>query len=1043
MRRLLLLIVVLVLIAPVAAFASDAGSTAVTPTARGDALDRLEQEVSGDVVARWNADTGTARWLAVDGGALTGASSEAPARLARAWLSDHVGLFGLSTQAIVEMEVARDHALPGGSHVVWLRQTWDGTPAAGRGVATFAFDADNRLVSVGADLVPVELTGERDLSPGDALRTVAKRAFDLSITPEVTGRRAGFTRFAAGPGFAPHYVRAAVYPTVNGARPAWDVYFIAKMTKGRRALVDASTGAILRSSDLVKSSREEGLVFENHPGAPAGGTQEIRSFEGDAKASPQGWVGFSNIDVDDEIGQDLGLSSPDAVTTLGNNASTFMNWSNFLVPADQANRPIAPNGHFNFGFADAWHRSECRAVLPSYAEDKDSAATNLFYHHNVMHDFFYNLGFTEAAGNLQVVNFTGEGAPGDPIQGLVQAGAATGGEETGYTGRDNAYMLTLPDGLPSWSGMFLWEPINDVFEAPCADGDFAADVIYHEYTHAVSNRMVPDLSGFQGGSMGEAWGDYFAVDYLHKEGLRNDTTLGAYVTGDKITGIRNWKLADVPVTYGDIGFDVVGPEVHADGEIWAGILWRLRERLVAIHGEEKGSERTRQILVSAMPMSAPNPSFIDMRDAIIAADEATYDGQDVAALQGAFAEVGLGKSATSEGSEDTDPKPGFDHPNAALNGTVSGTVTNATTGKPARGVKVIVGSYEARVTPVAETGADGSFSFKAMAGTYPLTFQAPGFGTHPASVRVRAGRTTNASRALRPNLASFVNGAKVSVTNQDFDSAEGLVDDTEGTAWNTGDLGETVNSTGRKPFAEVKLAGDGLVNVQTIRVSAYKNTGSSRFVATRDFKVELINGDTSKTVWQGTFDTGSVRPTSPYLHYKSLSLPTAVQADTARVTIRSVQGETMEEAELAELQVFGTRSGAVSPLPGSKPQPFISETHKIVGTNPTSDAVGGVTENEFVSSCSYPPASNGVDGWVFEIPEELGRGNSNVQSIGEGSPIGHDLDLYFYSSSCSSLGGAASPAADESGAVPFGTRYVVVDQWLGLNTDVHIEVKPF
>ena len=72
----------------------------------------------------------------------------------------------------------------------------------------------------------------------------------------------------------------------------------------------------------------------------------------------------------------------------------------------------------------------------------------------------------------------------------MHAGAASGGAPT-YTGRDNAYMLTLPDGIPPWSGMFLWEPINDAFEGPYSDGNFDASVIEHEYAHGLSTATSP------------------------------------------------------------------------------------------------------------------------------------------------------------------------------------------------------------------------------------------------------------------------------------------------------------------------------------------------------------------------------------------------------------------------------------------------------------------------------------------------------------------------------------------------------------------------
>jgi hypothetical protein len=86
-------------------------------------------------------------------------------------------------------------------------------------------------------------------------------------------------------------------------------------------------------------------------------------------------------------------------------------------------------------------------------------------------------------------------------------------------------------------------------------------------------------------------------------------------------------------------------------------------------------------------------------------------------------------------------------------------------------------------------------------------------------------------------------------------------------------------------------------------------------------------------------------------------------ADKERITIASVQGETMQEGQVAELQLFGPTTESIEPQPGSQPEPFTSETHTIVGTNPTGDQAGGVTEIEFAETCSYPPASQGADAW--------------------------------------------------------------------------------
>ena len=48
-----------------------------------------------------------------------------------------------------------------------------------------------------------------------------------------------------------------------------------------------------------------------------------------------------------------------------------------------------------------------------------------------------------------------------------------------------------------------------------------AEIVYHEYTHGLSNRLVDPATGSgsstaQGGAMGEAWSDWYAADYLER-----------------------------------------------------------------------------------------------------------------------------------------------------------------------------------------------------------------------------------------------------------------------------------------------------------------------------------------------------------------------------------------------------------------------------------------------------------------------------------------------------------------------------------------------
>jgi hypothetical protein len=1005
----------------------DAHQAHASVDARADALvrpTRTQLDAISTIVKGADAGTrvtyddrfGTPRTIyPLGGGTLTDPRDGEPVDIARDWLAANSAALGLDGGDIDDLVVTQNHRLGTGTTVVAFAQTFGGVPTVHGGSMTVVVREDGAVESyAGQTTRASSLLGDWTLTASDALATVAGDLAGVTgFSPRVTGEVAGYTTFARGPFAAGSYVKKTTFATSDGAVPAYQVLFVDKLDEAYDVVLDARNGKELFRTSLVAHSGSEGTVYENFPGADGGGEPVVKSF-GPTDESPAGWVDPSGV---------AGLPGP---TTFGNNASSYANWSNFLVPADQGPRPVAPLSHFNYTFTNAWEEQECAALPPSYAEDVDPATTNLFYHHNRIHDEFYSFGFTETGDNFQVNNNGADDGNGDPILGLVQAGAVSGGAPL-YTGRDNAYMLTLPDGIPAWSGMFLWEPINDAFEGPCRDGDFDAGVIEHEYAHGLSNRYVSaednGLNSHQSGSMGEGWGDWYALNYLHREGLEDGSVVGEYVTGNAERGIRNWAYDDNPTTFGDIGYDLGGPEVHSDGEIWTTILWDYRKALVEEFGQQRAAEIAALSVTDAMPRSPVSPSFVDMRNAIaLAVDDRYHDSADygdiVDILWSTFAARGLGFHAKSQDGNDLDPVPAFDHIDTAQNGTLAGRVVNASTGEPVEGAKVILGVFEARVSALRKTGATGGFSAPVVAGTYPVTVQARGFGSQTFdAVEVTAGRTTSMKFELSPNLASAANGAKV--VSSSSPNAAALFDDTAASTWTNSVRGNVVVDLGRR------------AKIDAIQVNAFT---TSRFEALRDFTFQV---STDGRLWRnavvrkGAFGYQSPRPTAPDLDYKTFELAKPVDAKFIRFYTDAPMGETKTEVQAAELQVFSGKTKNVTPLPPPPPdEPFVEEG-LIAGSNPGGDNTGGgVTGLEFSTECVYPPASQGLDGWVTKLPESFGDGLHQVKVVGTG-PAPHDIDLYFYDARCRPTGDAASGSADEAGTLPSGTAYVVTHLWSG------------
>ena len=1004
--------------APATAADSRLGHALVRPTlAQRNAVKVLAQAGGAATSVTWDNRFGTPRTITPGAGeALSGPHSGTAVDAARAFAVANRTAFGLSSADVVEMKVTRDHKLAQlDVTIVNLTQTVSGVALSRGGSMGMAIDGSGRVLSFTGSLARnTSPLGSYSLSPTAALTKVGTALDAPTITLKAAGTTAGFQKFDTGLA-SESYVTRAGFPTADGIRAAYRVLFVKALDEAYDVIVDAETGEVLYQTSLVHNEAE-GIVYPNYPGAPGGGKAVKVSF-GPTKESPGGYVDPTGV---------TGVG----VTTFGNNADTFKNWSNFIAPADQANRTVAPTGQFNFGFPDAWGTSECQAVPPSYAQDSDAASTNLFYQHNRIHDEFYSYGFTESAGNFQTDG-------GDPIMGLVQAGAISGGSPT-YTGRDNAYMLTLPDGIAPWSGMFLWEPINDAFEGPCRDGSFDAGVIEHEYAHGLSNRYVGTedgaLAGHQSGSMGEGWGDWYALNYTHRNGLQKDSVLGAYVTGNDDRGIRNWAYNDTEANFGDMGYDLGGPEVHSDGEIWTATLWDMRRALVAKYGEQKAARIASFIVTDAMPLAPNDPSMLDMRTAIMKALDLRYHrAADFDVLQdtvyGAFAAHGMGAGASNEvteddptGANDIDPTPSFTHQNPERNGTVSVKLVNATTGDRIQDANVILGTLEAGVTPVGVSDANGAVTTQAVAGHYPLTIQARGFGAQTITeFDLAEGTTYKKTIRLSPNLASISNGAEI--VSSSSKGAKSLIDDTELTRW------KTQIGSGN---AVIKLAQPS--KISSFQVSAFT---TSRFEAVKSFTVQTSNdGVNWKTqpVGEDAFSYAVPRPTVDDVHYKTFTLASPVQASYLRVFADEALGDTKTTAQFGDLQVFGT-SGAITPLPPKPLDPDFVESFTILGTNPGgNEAAGGVVGTELSEFCTFPPASQDTDGHVTELPEDFGDG-AHKMSLSAGVTA-VDLDVYFFNDECQVIGDIATAAANESGAIPTGTVYVVTSNYAGVAADV-------
>lgn len=167
------------------------------------------------------------------------------------------------------------------------------------------------------------------------------------------------------------------------------------------------------------------------------------------------------------------------------------------------------------------------------------------------------------------------------------------------------------------------------------DGDLDGDIVWHEYGHGLTWRMIGSMSGPMSGAIGEGMGDVLAII------ANGDDRVGEY-SSSNAAGIRSSPYATHPRTYGS----VTGANgVHYDGEIYGAIGWKLRELYLA--GGLTETDLLRD-LVQGMRFTPAAPNYQQMRDGILAAT-ATNDCK----VWTAFALYGVGQGATSSVSGST------------------------------------------------------------------------------------------------------------------------------------------------------------------------------------------------------------------------------------------------------------------------------------------------------------------------------------------------------------------------------------------------------
>ncbi len=431
-------------------------------------------------VASWDTQRGVPTFFWADPAAsaavLAGLKSTVAEERAWAYVKQNAALYGLGSSALASAYVKRVHDTGRGGIIVVFGQRVDGIEVHHTEMKVL-LDRAGTLVAIGGNLhraaTPVGKGTKQAFSAGaapavaaamsDAYGVTATSADLLDLKKEKDGYR--YFGLGASPGMAakklafstPARAKRVFYAMPGGLVPAYYLEVNAGRTDSTGSdlwgyVVGAKTGEILVRQSLSQDAAFKYRVWADStaPFTPAGGPQA--DYTPHPTGLPDGssppFVAPTLITTDGFNAAPGGGSDPwlDAAATqsTGNNVDAYADLS---APDGFSGGDVraTPTGALTFD------RTYDTAAAPGASQNQIMAGvTQLFFTTNWQHDYWYDSGFNEAAGNAQASNFGRGGAEGDPLHVEAQD----------YSGTDNANMNTPADGASPTMQMFVWDAVG-------------------------------------------------------------------------------------------------------------------------------------------------------------------------------------------------------------------------------------------------------------------------------------------------------------------------------------------------------------------------------------------------------------------------------------------------------------------------------------------------------------------------------------------------------------------------------------------------------
>jgi hypothetical protein len=286
-----------------------------------------------------------------------------------------------------------------------------------------------------------------------------------------------------------------------------------------------------------------------------------------------------------------------------------------------------------------------------------------------------------------------------------------------------------------------------------------------------------------------------------------------------------------------MGHIIGQPEVHADGEIWGQTIWQLRQAL--------GTNVTETIVTRGMELSPQDPSMLDMRNAILQADQVAFSGSHRAAIWSVFANRGMGFFADSVGGNDVHPTEDFHTPPVCPANcvTLSGKVTDTDTGANVVGARVSLGGFTSGLPGdlSAVTNSTGTYAIHNVPKHTYGRVVAGKNGYEPVTstnVAITANKVLNFK--IRRDWAATAGGAKIqSFTPPDYTQfgcgPSGAFDVSQAAGW--GSDAPTNNESGHTGPRSVVLQLPKAVNITNFAIDPASTCGDASGAGVKAFTI--------------------------------------------------------------------------------------------------------------------------------------------------------------------------------------------------------------